>query len=145
MVRRGRKLEVLESPRPKSIKLKTEQKRLLFFLWVVSTQRLGSLFNMESASVFSKYAGFIGVAILSRTGKVVSQEGDEFEVAQVYSLLQDTGALVNSGALGECALKKITGEHSISTVSSPGIWFFTTPLSYGPSSCSVCVPKSRRS
>ena len=70
---------------------------------------------MSSASPLTQFDGFIGAAVLNKKGEVMEREGEDFEVKQVYALLQETGALLNSGALGSgSALKKITGESILS-------------------------------
>ncbi len=66
----------------------------------------------DVAATLSKFSGFIGAAVLStKTGEVLHGEGDTFDTAPIYALVKDTGALLNSGAVGTtAALRKITGE-----------------------------------
>jgi len=64
---------------------------------------------MDPLEQYSKLSGFIGAVILSKDGQVLNRAGDEFEVKPIFAILQDTCALVQSGAVGNAALKKITG------------------------------------
>lgn len=61
-------------------------------------------------SASTTFSGFIGSAVITSAGEIVRREGREFAIAPIMQLLHETGALLNSGAVGNNAsLKKVTG------------------------------------